>query len=431
VTASAVSETAPAAAVRSGGDGAWSTALSAVYGTRVLIWVAAMIALAISPPGQGIISSFDAAGLTHPFHSAVLNRLVAPAARYDSVWYLGIAQHGYFTDQAHAFFPLYPLVIRALDAVVNEPLIVGLLVSLVCFTGSLVLLYRLAEIDIGPRAARLTVWLLALFPMSFYFSAVYTESIFTLLSIWSIYAARRERWLLAGVMAGLASAARSDGFVLIIPLVWIYLWGPRPGAPRPDIDWSTPMGLLRRARPSLVFIGLAPVGLIAYLVYCAASGAQFTAPFHAASFYWGRSFKGPFSEIWTAVGHFPRDLGRLVSGNNIVRFDTDDPLNWTADNVIDVAWLVPTVGALVLCWRKLPKVYFAYSLAIILASSSNPSPLEPMMSYARYVMPAFPLFMAAAVALVDRPRARWVTLTSSGVLLGFFSAVWAIWAWVA
>ncbi len=431
MTASAVPRPAQPALARRRRDGAWPTALWAAYGSRVIVWVAAMLALAISPPAQSVISSFDPQGLTHPFHAAVLNRLLAPSARFDSVWYLGIAQHGYFTTQARAFFPLYPLVIKLVDNVVNEPLIAGLAISLVCFTGSLVLLYRLALLDVGPRAAQLSVWLLALFPMSLYFSAVYTESLFTLLSIWSIYAARRERWLLAGVMAALASAARSDGFVLIIPLAWIYLWGPRPGVPRGDVDGRSPLGLLRRARPSIAWVGLAPLGLIAYLAWSAARGAGFSAPFHAASFYWGRSFQGPFSEIWTAMSKFPADVGHLLSGQHVVLYDNDDPLNWTWDNVIDVLWLIPLIAALVACWRKLPKAYFMYTLAIIVASASNPSPLEPMMSFARYVMPAFPLFVGSAAVLVDRPRAKWVALGASGLLLAFFSAVWAIWAWVA
>ncbi len=431
MTASAIPASAEPAAPTGRRDRAWATALWAAYGSRVIVWVAAMIALAISPPGHAIVASFDPTNLTQPFHSAVLNRLVAPAARYDSTWYLGIAQHGYYSDQAHAFFPLYPLLIGAVAQLVNQPLIIGLVISLVCFTGSMVLLYRLAALDLGPRVAELTVWLMALFPMSLYFSAVYTESLFALLSIWSIYSARRERWLLAGVMAGLASAARSDGFVLIVPLAWIYLWGPRPGVSSADVDWRSPLGLVRRARPGLAWVGLAPLGLIAFLVYCAASGSDFTAPFHAASYYWGRSFRGPFSEIWTAVGKFPADVGHLISGQHISVFDDDDPLNWTWDNVIDVLWLIPLIAALVACWRRLPRVYLVYSLLIVVASASNPSPLEPMMSFARYVMPAFPLFMAAAAVLVDRPRAKWVTLGTSGLLLAFFSALWGIWAWVA
>ena len=151
MTASAVPERTEPLARRRGSDGAWPAALWATYASRVIVWVAAMIALALSPPARSVVASFDPSGLTHPFHSAVLNRLLAPSARYDTVWYLGIAQHGYFTDQAHAFFPLYPLIIKAIDVVVNEPLIVGFLVSLLCFSGSLVLLYRLALLDVGPR----------------------------------------------------------------------------------------------------------------------------------------------------------------------------------------------------------------------------------------------------------------------------------------
>ena len=431
MTADTIPAPADAAAPEPATARAWPTVLWATYASRMIVWIPAMLAFALWPPSQSIIASFDPHGLTQPFHASLLNRLLAPTARYDSVWYLEIARHGYFTDQARAFFPLYPLAIGLIADVVGVPLVVGFVISLACFSGSLVLLYRLACLDLSPRAAQLTVWLLALFPMSLYFSAVYTESLFTLLSIWSIYAARRERWLLAGLMAGLAALARSDGFVLVVPLVWIYLWGPRPGAPRPDIDWRTPLGLVRRARPSIVWLALAPLALIAYLVYSAADGASFTAPFHAASFYWGRSFQGPFSEIWTAIGQAPADIGHLLSGTHISIFDNDDPLNWTADNLIDIAWLIPTAAALVACWRRLPKVYCVYALAIIVASASTPSPLEPMMSFARYVMPAFPLFMGAAAVLVDRPRAKWITLAISALALAFFSALWGIWAWVA
>jgi Gpi18-like mannosyltransferase len=432
MSASTISRDVAPTTVRGGGDGAWSTALWATYGSRLIVWIPAMVALALFPPSQALINGFDPSGVTHPFHSAVLNRLLAPAGRYDTTWYIGIAQHGYTSYESHAFFPLYPLLIKVVDSVVNQPLIVGLVISMACFTGSLVLLYRLVLLDFSPRVAQLSVWLMALFPMSLYFSAVYTESIFMLLSIWSIYAARKERWWLAGLMAALASATRSDGFVLIIPIVWIYLWGPRPGAPRADIDWLNPLGLIKRARPSILWLALAPVGLVAYLVYCAASGWMFTEPFHAAATYWGRSFKGPFSEIVIAIRHFfGHDLGAVISNTHVHVFYVGDPLNWTWSNVLDVLFLIPLVTALVFCWRRCPRVYFVYSLLIIAASASNPSPLEPMMSFMRYVMPAFPLMVGTAAVLVDRPIAKWSTLTVSSAFLAFFSVLWGIWAWVA
>ena len=409
------------------------TALSALYASRLIVWVAAMIALAVAPPAAAIVSGFDPTGVTHPFHSALLDRLLAPAGRFDTTWYISIAQHGYTGYEHHAFFPLYPLAIHVLDWVVGQPLISGLIISLVCFGASLVLLQRLVLLDFPDgRVAALSTWLLALFPMSLYFSAVYTESIFTLVSIWAIYAARRERWLLAGVLGALAAAARSDGFVLFVPLVWIYLWGPRPGAPRADVDWRTPLGLVRRARPSILLLGLVPLGLVAYLVYCAASGWSFTEPFYAASHYWGRGFAGPFSEIVIAVRHFvSHDLVAAITNTHVRVFYVGDPLNWTWSNVIDVLWLVPLAAALLAAWRTLPAVYVVYALLIVVASASTPSPLEPMMSFARYVMPAFPLFVGAAAVLVDRPWARRITLGASATLLAAFSALWGIWAWVA
>jgi hypothetical protein len=431
MSTSALGRTAVAVPRAAVAERVWPTVLAALLLSRAVVWVAAVIALLSSPPGAGVVAIFDPHGLTHPFSSLLLNRLVAPAARYDSVWYLGIAQHGYFSAQSRAFFPLYPLAISVVSAVTGTPLLAGLIISLACFAGSLALLYRLTRLDFDARVARLAVWLLALFPMSLYFSAVYTESLFSVLSLGAIYAARRERWAVAGICAGLAAAARSDGFVLILPLAWIYLWGPRATLRSVAAALRSPRRWRAVAGPRLAWTGLAPLGLVAYLLYCAFSGASFTAPFHAAAHFWGRPFRGPFSEIWIALRQLPGDISHLISGHQVRLFDQDDPLNWTADNVIDVAWLIPLLTCLVIAWRRLPRVYVLYTLAIVVASASNPSPLEPMMSFARYVMPAFPLFIAAAVALADRAWLRWLVLAASTAGLAFFSALWGIWAWVA
>src|SRR6476646_4959472 len=85
-------------------------ALRALLITRVVLWAVAIAAVEIA----GISSraaDFDPSGLTRPF-GTLGNLLLAPAARWDSVWYLSIARDGY-ADAAHtAFFPLYPLLAR-------------------------------------------------------------------------------------------------------------------------------------------------------------------------------------------------------------------------------------------------------------------------------------------------------------------------------
>ena len=101
-------------------------------------------------------AGFDPSGLTAPF-GYFGNLLVAPFARWDSVWYLAIAHGGYAHQPARtAFFPLYPLVLRGLGVVIGSDLIAGLLVSLACFALALVLLYRLValELDQGRRGSQ-------------------------------------------------------------------------------------------------------------------------------------------------------------------------------------------------------------------------------------------------------------------------------------
>ena len=103
--------------------------------------------------------------------------LVAPLARWDSVWYLAIAHGGYDHEPARtAFFPLYPLVTRGLGVVIGSDLVAGVIVSLIAFGVALALLYRLAAIELGERRAELTVMLLAFCPVAYFFSAVYSES---------------------------------------------------------------------------------------------------------------------------------------------------------------------------------------------------------------------------------------------------------------
>ena len=95
----------------------------------------------------------------------------------------------------------------ATGAITGSELIAGAVVSTACFGVALVVLHRLTELELGPEAARWAIWALALFPMSFFFSAVYTESLFLAASVGAIYAARRGSWALAGLAAGFLAAA--------------------------------------------------------------------------------------------------------------------------------------------------------------------------------------------------------------------------------
>lgn len=150
--------------------------------------------------------------------------LVRDLTRWDSLWILQVARHGY-TDIAHtAFFPLYPMLIRLLHVVLRLPdPIAGLLLSLTCFLAALYAIGRWAEREFGMRTAQITMALVALFPTSYFLRATYTESLFLLLSILAISASRQRRFLLASVSVALATLTRNTGILLGLVLLCDYL----------------------------------------------------------------------------------------------------------------------------------------------------------------------------------------------------------------
>ena len=394
----------------------------------MIVWGAGLFALAVWGRPAGLLPGVDALHLTEPYHASALNFALAPGARWDAAWYLHIAKLGYFSKQSSAFFPLYPLLIGLISGVTGSALIIGIAISVAAGAAALALLYRLALLDLERPAARLTVVLVALSPMALFLSAVYTESLYLLLSVGAIYAARLDRWTWAGLLGALASAARPNGVLLFVPLCLIYLYGPRRGhLPAAGRPWWQPR---YRITPSVGWLALVPAGLLAYMGYLLIAHGDAFASYEAASSYWGRSFDGPFGAVIHAIRILPSDFHHLFNGTTRL-IDPWDPLNWNAHNLIDLAFFGLGAVGLVLAWGRMPFAYVAYAFVLLLHATSFPSPLSALASVPRYELSAFPLFMAFAIVLAERPRLRRTTLAGSVGLLALFSGLWGMWAWVA
>src|SRR4051812_43496357 len=126
-----------------------------------VLLVAIFAALSFGPASGGVArenaGKFDAPALTHAIAAPVL----APMARWDSVWYLTIAGSGYAGSTARAaFFPLYPVLVHGVGTVFGGSpaalLVAAFVLSLAAFLAALALLYRLTEVELGPRLARPT-----------------------------------------------------------------------------------------------------------------------------------------------------------------------------------------------------------------------------------------------------------------------------------
>lgn len=390
-------------------------------------------------------ASFDPARLTAPF-GYLGNLLVSPFARWDSVWYLAIAHGGYDHQLARTeFFPLYPLLMRWVGAVVGSDLVAGILISCIAFGVALALLYRLAALELGAEAARASVLLLAFSPMAWTFSAVYTESLFLALSLGCILQARAGSWGWAGILGALAAASRAEGLTLVVPLIFMFLYGPRTDR-LPDMRGGSEPGqslsararrLADRAVPrfpvtrELAWVLLVPAGFGAYLLGLALSSGQGLAPLHAHGV-WFRHFAAPFGGIWDGAVAAWDGLRQLVHGPGPPIYFPQaggNPLIVAEQNLILFAALIVAVIALVGTFRRLPVAYGAYALATLAVPLSYPVTPQPLQSISRYAVVIFPLFMWAGW-WVSRKRITIPAVAVLAVLLGLFTAEFATWRFV-
>lgn len=402
--------------------------LGLVAGTRLLVWIAALATIAAFGENGAARHVLDPAGITPSIHAGLLHQLLAPGVRWDGVWYLQIAAHGYFNPATANFFPLYPLLVRLTAPVLGDAPLAGIVISLASLVAGLLLLYRLALLDVGEKAARMTLVLLAVFPTSLFLSAVYPTSLYLMLVVGAVYAARRERWAVAGLCGGLAAATRSNGILVLLLLVLLYLYGPRGRSPEPRSGraWWRPRFTPRR---DLAWLALVPAGLGLYLGYLGVTHGAPLEPYRAARLYWGHSFGPPLGGIIQALGELPGDLGALFGGH-LTPIGPGDPIGWQARNLVDVGFLGLALGSLVVAWKRLPRVYVIYAAIALAQVTSFPSPHEPVIGIGRYMLPMFGLFMGAGVYLAERPRAARAAVVVSSALLVVFSGLWGYWSLV-
>ncbi len=167
--------------------------------------------------------------LLDPKVAKVINNVViGPLANFDGIHYLSIALNGYTTDAR--FFPLYPLLVRLITNLVGGKsievfFIISILVSNLLFFLSLVFFYKLVKLDYSQKVARLSVIFLLLFPTSFFYGAVYSESLFFLLAVLSFYFAKQEKWFLAILFATALALTRIVGLLIIPALIYEYFRG--------------------------------------------------------------------------------------------------------------------------------------------------------------------------------------------------------------
>ena len=310
---------------------------------------------------------------------------------WDGRWYEKIALEGYpltvpqadfyagtgrQAQTAIAFFPLYPLLVRALDKVLPGGAdVAGVVLSLLLGAVATVLVWIVAEKVADRRVADRAAILFAFSPGAFVLSLVYAEGLLIVLAAACLLALLERRWVLAGVLAALAGASRPNATAVMAACAWAAGW-----AVWKHRDWR-----------ALIAPALAPVGMLAFYVFLWWHTGETLIWFRVQRQGWGEKIDfgianlGVFADVVTRPLHNPNRL------------------------ILAVSMVSAIVLMVILVRSKLPGVLNVYALSglcLVLASHINARP--------RFIFVAFPLVIALAKTIRKTPAFI--------VLVGVFTA---------
>ena len=299
-------------------------------------------------------------------------------------------------------------------------MIAGIAISLAALFVGLEIIRRLTALELGTHIAGTTVRSIAFGPVALFMSAVYTESLFVMLSAGTFYRGPPRPMVAGGALGGLAAT---------LPDRWLAVAGPRAvcsssDGPRTDLEpqlmraWWKPR---YRFSPAVLWTALIPAASALFSGYLVLRGLGADATLHAQQTYWAHRIGLPLTAVWQGAGAAWHELGQEITGISVPFSQSDSILQFTA--------LLLAVVLLIGAFRRLPIAYGTYVALGLLQALAAPTIGDPLRGLDRYASMRFPLFMCAAAWAVERGAERKL-LVISVLLLVFFTVQFATWQWV-
>ncbi len=352
----------------------WQIALATSLVLRIFWSAIAATLLPFLHPDAALIRS-NALTESLPAAHGVGYALLGVWERFDTLWYLRIAQHGYDRPMAVIFYPLYPAAIRAVGAAVPG-MAAALLVSTVAAFFAFLGMLRLAEADFNPQWRMWALLAIADWPSSFVLVAGYAEALTLALIVWAVIFARGERWELATVCGILAGLSRPSGVLVAVPLF--------------VLAWRS-----RRVRSLIVL--LAPVGALGYWAWLRWSGRMSVV--EAYRVYQGATFAPPWAGFAEAV--------RLIGHGDAVL-------------AMKLALVAVALGFSLRREVRIEDKLFALAMTLQMFMYTG----RPLLGGPRYVLPMYPAFLGMA-----RYAARRWSEKQFGFWLTCFGCMNLAWLW--
>ena len=381
----------------------WFQILLLWFGTFILLNITGMI-------GARLLDLREGAG----FHQNLsLYNVPGIWVRWDAGYYMTIAEHGYEANPGSAgFFPFYPMLVNLVNRITGVNVYVaGMIVSNISFLASTLIFYKIARLIKDDHLyAMQSVLAMLLFPVSFFYFALYAESLYLLLSLLGVYMIlKNQRFVGSGIVLGLASLARPVGWLVDIVMLGEFI---------------------RRRRfdvKNIMFLGLglflSILGVLLYVYYLYTIFGTFLAIPNAQS-HWPRHWQFPWITYWEGIR-------TLMAPRLIIRE------NWFAYAINAMDLLFTSFAAFVILisfsWAR--RNEFPWSLSIyssvallFFLSSQNELP-TPMWGMSRWVGSLFPLYFVLGNMFKSK-KIRALYYLGSTLLLVFFTAWWTSGRWI-
>jgi Gpi18-like mannosyltransferase len=335
---------------------------------RIIIWLIAFIS-------KGRLSLLKDQAIGESDQSWIENipSFLRYWARWDSGWYLNIAEKGYFWNSPKdwsnvVFFPLYPQLIRLIAYFIdNKYFIAGIIASSLAALLACFYLYRLVKLELGKKSALRSVLYLLIFPTSIFLASIYSESLFILTAIASIYHARRNQWYAASIWGLLTALTRPAGIIILGVLLLEYF----------EQRKFNPL----RVKADVLNLLLVPCGLGTYMYFL---HQRFRNPFlfAFAQDAWNREANISLINLWqTTVNHF----------QELIKFDISNMAHYLSSAFDFIFFIIFFILSIVVFFF-VRKSYGTYMLLYLII----PALTGTFTSMGRFALALFPAFILLA-----------------------------------
>lgn len=333
--------------------------------------------------------------------------------RWDSPHYIGIAQDGYsgysevmdWSSKAEhlrlVFFPMYPWLMKVVHLSINNWEVCGLIVSNLAFCLGSFFFYAVLSEEFGQKIAEKSYWLLVLYPFSFFFGCIMTESLFFCLIAAGFFYIHRHKWLIVGLIGIMATLCRVQGILLLGVGAVEFLISSKPVHLFQEKKMAK---FLKALFTEAIWLLLIPVGNVIYFyINYIVEGNPFRFTVYQENQWYHKT-------VWFTTG-LEEVLEYAINGNLV-----DKICVWYPELLLFILSICLIIFSLKINALK----YSAYLIVYTILNYS----ITFLISGGRYMLNALPLFLFLAIVLEKRSNTLFylICLFSSFLSVFFYAS---------